>query len=67
MSLSFNPQPLPQLKARLPEALKEVHAAFKVIMGAYRALAKINHPDVGGEKERMQEINRALQEAKARI
>jgi DnaJ-domain-containing protein 1 len=42
-------------------------AQIKVIMGAYRALAKINHPDVGGEKERMQEINRALQEAKARI
>jgi hypothetical protein len=33
MSLPFSPQPLPQLKARLPEALKEVHAAFKVIDG----------------------------------
>lgn len=39
-------------------------APWEVVEGAYRALAKVNHPDRGGSAEEMQKINNAYAELK---
>ncbi len=42
----------------LPDAPREV------IDAAYKALARMHHPDQGGDEEKMQRINRAYEELK---
>lgn len=42
----------------------ERDATSEEVMGAYRELARIHHPDAGGSHERMVEINAALSVAK---
>jgi hypothetical protein len=50
------------------KAFAELHllrgAPLKVVEAAYRALAGIHHPDVGGDTRRMQDINLAYEKVK---
>lgn len=46
--------PRPRLESAPPDVVDEL------IQAGYRALAKKYHPDVGGDTERMQQINRAV-------
>lgn len=39
---------------------------IEVCEAAYRVMAKTAHPDAGGSEERMAELNRAIEEARAR-
>jgi len=39
-------------------------APLEVVEAAYRALSKIYHPDLGGDAEKMRELNEAVKEAR---
>ena len=60
------PPPSPQQAKKSPhDALCVTRAApMEVIHAAYRALAKIYHPDAGGDVRKMQEINVAWEDLK---
>lgn len=58
-------EPPPQQTESHYDVLCVTKAAPKqVIQAAYRALAKIHHPDVGGSLQKMQELNRAWEALK---
>lgn len=41
-------------------------APSEAVLGAYRALSKVRHPDAGGSAEAMQELNEAFKDIKIR-
>jgi hypothetical protein len=63
----------PESKPTTPSALTNPHSVLyllpnapePVIRAAYKALAKMNHPDIGGDPERMKLINWAYEQLEA--
>lgn len=56
-----DPSPIRPTDAAYRELYLQSNAPAAVIEAAYRALAKLNHPDRGGDDERMRAINLAYE------
>lgn len=58
----FQPKPISALVVTTDDhktLFVAADAPHEVVRAAYRALAKIHHPDIGGDPKKMQEINEA--------
>ena len=63
-SPAATPPPQPQAVEEIPAHYRALHvhpsAPLYVIEAAYKALVKVNHPDLGGSTEVMQTINASM-------
>jgi hypothetical protein len=61
------PVAIPEMQEENPFAVLFLtdDAPLEVIIGAYRALAKVNHPDAGGTDEQMAKLTNAYKRARA--
>lgn len=53
------------VKIKKVKSIKPTDAPIDKVKEAYKLLAKVSHPDVGGDTQSMQEINDAMQSIKA--
>lgn len=53
------------VKIKRTKSIKPTDAPIDKVKEAYKLLAKVSHPDVGGDTQSMQEINNAMQSIKA--